>query len=422
MDASGYLDEQHATRSVLVTATTFPSFVPGTDKPPFVFELSRRIAALTGWRMLVSTPHAKGAATHETRDGLVIHRYRYGFTALCDGGIMPNLARNKLLYFQVPFLLLFSFIDLVRLVRRHRIGTIHAHWLIPQGFLAVLYKRLFRATSLRIVCTTHGGDVFGLRSLNFLKRWTIRHLDELTAVTTAAIPELESLRRGRGPEIRIVPMGVDTALFNPDRRDPDIMQRAGRDGPMLLFVGRLVEKKGLRYLIEAMPAIAARFPGATLFVAGDGPIAPELKTQADGLGLGDAVIFLGSVPNGDLPSYFATADVFIVPSVVAADGDREGLPVTLMEAMASGCAIVASDLAGMDDLVADGETGFVVHQHSAIEIAAKILEILSSPGELDRIKENARTRARDQIDWNIIAARYASILEDQSVTVVGNMA
>jgi len=156
-------------KNILVFTSTFPTFIEGDATPPFVYELSKRLAQKEGFHIVVLTPFRKGSKVFEERDGLRIYRFKYGFTSLCEGGILPNLKKNKFLFFQVPFFLFFAFVNLAKIVKKEKIDIIHAHWIIPQGFISVLYKKLFRKKELKIICTSHGSDLFGLQN-PFMKK------------------------------------------------------------------------------------------------------------------------------------------------------------------------------------------------------------------------------------------------------------
>lgn len=398
---------------ILVTTTTFPAFVPGHVTPPFVYDLSRFVAQTEAAPMIVLAPFIDGAAAEEERDGLLVHRFKYGFTSLCDGAILPNLRKNKLLYFQIPFFLVAAAVAALRDIRRHDISVIHAHWILPQGLLAVLCRALLRR-DLRIVCTSHGGDLFGLRRLGWLKRWVLRRADAVTMVSTALTRELDRLAAHSVRAVHVIPMGVDTTLFAPERADPAIRDRYGIRGPFILFVGRLAEKKGVGYLLAALPEVLAAHPDAKALIVGDGPMEAELRAMATELGIAASVVFTGALPNDVLPTYYASADIFVGPSIVASDGDREGLPVAFMEAMSSGCVVVATDLDGMDDLIDSGRSGFIVPQKDSAAITRRILDVLDNATTLADLKRTAVETTRARFDWRVIARRYGDVLLDRA--------
>jgi len=397
-------------KNTLIFTTTFPTFLERDATPPFVYELSRRLAQKEDFQFIVLTPFRKNTKVFEERDGLKIYRFKYGFTSLCEGAIVPNLKKNKLLYFQVPFFFFFSFLNLAKVVKKEKIDIIHAHWIIPQGFISILYKKFFKKNNIKILCTSHGGDIFGLQNplMKKIKKWTLNNVDTLTVVSNAIKEEAKKLKIRDDLPIEVIPMGVDTNLFNPNQYDSKIKEKFNIKGPFLLFVGRLAEKKGVRYLIEAMPKVAQKYPEAKLLIIGSGPLENELKNQVKDLGLENNVIFTGAMPNKELPKYYATADIFIGPSVVAKGGDREGLPVTYMEAMASGCWVVGTDLPGNKDIIQNDVNGCLVRQKDSQDLNDKILTVLDRQ-KIDRDK--ILNSIIHTFSWDIITDKYYAILE-----------
>jgi glycosyltransferase involved in cell wall biosynthesis len=332
---------------LLVLTSTFPRW-PGDPEPGFVHELAKRLTPL--FEVRVVCPHARGAAVRETLEGVEVVRYRYApsrlETLVNDGGIVNNLKRQPWKWLLVPFFLLGLFWRAWREMHRSRPDVIHAHWLLPQGLVAALLGRLDRRNPPFLV-TSHGADLFALRArpLTALKRFVARRATALTAVSQAMIDELA--RIGVSPhEVSVQPMGVDlTQRFTPAPDPP-------RSREEILFVGRLVEKKGLRYLLAALPAILARHPSASLTVVGFGPEEDERRAQAAALGIAHQVHFLGPLSQAELPPLYRRAAVFVAPFVRAESGDQEGLGLVLVEALGCGCPVVAGDLAAVADLFA----------------------------------------------------------------------
>ncbi len=363
----------------------------------------------------ILAPHSKGAAISEQFDGLNIVRYKYYFNKyqhLGEKAILPNLRKNPFLWLQVPFFLIAQLFAIKKIAKRHNIHLIHAHWIIPQGIIAVLYKLFFNKKA-RIVVTSHGGDIFGLRfwPLTTLKKWTLNNIDHLTVVSSAIKDEVLSLGIKRGLPVDIVPMGVDLSLFSPERYDESIKKKYSINGPFLLFVGRLSEKKGIEYLIKAMPTILLDFPETKLLIIGEGEKEIALKTLSQQLGLKKSIIFVGTIRNKNLPQYYATADIFVGPSVIAKGGDREGLPVTYIEAAASGCILLGTDLEGNKDIIEDSKTGFMIKQRNSKQIADKVKYILSNEANVKNISNTARKIVMHKFDWDLIAKKYSQILE-----------
>lgn len=398
--------------SLIVTASTFPRW-KGDSTPPFVYGLSTRLASKFDIKVLI--PHSKDTELNESMGGIEIVRYRYfleRYEKLCERAILPSLRRNPLLWFQVPFFLITQLFALKKIIKSTGARKIHAHWIIPQGFVAVLYK-LFFDKNISILITTHGGDIFGLRTKPFLllKRWILNHIDSLTVVSKAIHREILDLGIRENLPIEVIPMGVDLEKFNSTRTNPAIRSRYNINGPFLLFVGRLSEKKGVHYLIEAMPEIVKQFPETKLLIIGDGELKSELERLANSLELKDKhIIFTGAIANRQLPEYYATADIFIGPSVVAKGGDREGLPVTYMEAMASGALVIGTDLPGNLDLLIDRENGLIIKQADSKDIISTVKFALSNKESIMEIIERSVATINDKFSWGIIAEKYSRII------------
>lgn len=401
---------------VLVLTSTFPRW-PGDSQPPFVYNLSSRLAKR--FDVTVLAPHGPNCKSREVWDGMQVRRFRYFWPErleqLAYGGILPNLRRNRLLWFLVPFFMVSELITAFSVARTERVDVLHAHWLIPQGLVAVLVGRLTRRP---VLATCHAADLYGLRGRlhDRIKRWTLARCSHITTVSNDLMDEVRELRVNPRIPTAVISMGVDTQVFHPSKADPSLAARCGTSGPLLLFVGRLVEKKGVRYLLEAMPQVLRDFPSATLAVVGDGPLRPELEAMSRSLGLEEHVRFLGPVSNAELPGYYAAADLFVGPSILAEDGDTESFGVVFVEAMAAGCPVVGSDVGGIRDVIVDRKTGLLVREKDPDSIAAAIVELLGNPALREHVREEALPWARGRFDQQVIADKYSEVIERVGAT------
>jgi colanic acid/amylovoran biosynthesis glycosyltransferase len=192
------------------------------------------------------------------------------------------------------------------------------------------------------------------------------------------------------PEQRVAVhhMGIDC-------EDIPYRQRDLGDGSLeLISVCRLVEKKGIAVALRAMAAFAAARPAVDWHysIVGDGPLLPALRALAGEFGLGDRVRFHGALPHGAVKERLARAHVFLLPSVTAADGDVEGVPVALMEAMAAGLIVLSSFHSGIPELVEDRRSGFLAPEKDAAGLAAHLQWVVDNPAAWPAISMAARMR------------------------------
>ncbi len=378
--------------------------------PSFVFELSRRLTE--SFRVIVLAPHCQGAKRRDKWGEVEIRRFVYwtGSQDLFTGAaILPTLRKKPWLWLAVPLFLLSQFVALASIMKAERVQLIHAHWILPQGLLAVLYKLVFHSRA-KLLVTSHGGDIFGLKPLARLKRFVLDRCEGVTVVSNAIREAVVRLGCSR-LRMEVLPMGVDMERFHPKHRDDALRREVAPNGPLVLFVGRLSEKKGLRYLLDAMPRVVQRFPELILLVVGEGEDREALEAHARSLGLsGDRVVFYGGVANDLLPKFYATADVFVGPSVTASGGDAEGFGLVFVEALACACPVIATDLPAIADIVIKGENGLIVEQRNAGAIAEALIDLLEDRSLLDRLKSRARESVVNRYDWRAVGARYGRLL------------
>ncbi|CAN7461323.1 glycosyltransferase [Pseudoxanthomonas sp. LjRoot143] len=400
------LEKNLIKRTVLVLASTYPRWV-GDPEPGFVHELAKRLT--DRFRVVALVPHALGAPTREVMDGVEVYRYRYAperwETLVNGGGIVANLKRGRWRYFLLPGFLLAQTWHAWRLLRRERVDVVHAHWLVPQGLIAALLRNM-PGCHAPFVATSHGADLFALkgRLLGAMKRWVIRRARVVTVVSEAMRTEVRGLV-GDIANPSVQPMGVDLQhRFVPIPSDP-------RTEDELLFVGRLVEKKGLRHLLDALPEVAAQRPNVRLRIAGFGPEEAALRQQVVALGLDKRVVFLGAVPQTELPMLYRRASLFVAPFVEAASGDQEGLGLVLVEAIGCGCPVIAGDVGAVEDVL--GKESFqVVRAEDVEQLSSRIIASLSDPATAVLRAARLRERVIDRFEWTRVAKRYGDLLDE----------
>ena len=280
--------------------------------------------------------------------------------------------------------------NFVRSLARFRPVLLHAHFALDGAAALPLQKQL----RVPLLVTLHGYDATtrdeALRH-TIAGRIFLRRRQELRErarffICVSEHIHQQALERGV-PEskIRTLPIGVDLKLFAPDP-----LRSRSRD-PIVLFVGRLVEKKGCEYLIRAMSQVEGRHPNAKLLIVGDGPLLDALRTQAR-TALRSCT-FLGSQPQNVVRDLMHRASLLAAPSIVASNGDTEGLPITLCEAQAIGLPIVAFQGPGVAEAVVENETALLVRSRDERCLAEAISTLLSEPDLAGRLGAAGRHRA-----------------------------
>ena len=391
-------------QSILVLASTYPRWKNDTE-PRFVHDLCKQLSS--EYRVIALVPHYPGARRKEDMDGVLVQRFRYflpvGERLAYDGGIIQNLKRNRLKLLLVPFFLISQFIQILVLCRKYKIRLIHAHWVIPQGLLALLARPLLPG-KIKVLSTSHGGDLFSLqgRGLQALKRFVFRRSDHVTVVSNAMRDHLEQIGCNSG-NVTVQSMGVDLSTrFVPGNRPA---------GPnRLIYVGRLVEKKGVATLVTAIHLLKNDFPELRLTIVGDGPEKPALEKLVADFGVNAQIDFAGSQPNENVPQYYQSAGIAVVPSIVAADGDQEGLGLVAVEALGCGCVTIVSDLPALRDVVSDGENGLVFRATDATDLSEKIRHLLTNTALFERLGSAGRQSVVNRFDWKQVGSQYLSII------------
>ncbi len=323
---------------VLFVTSSYPRW-HGDSATPFIHHLAQDLRAL-GWDVHVLAPHAPGAARDEILDGVPVHRFRYlwpeSLETICyDGGALVKLRANRWLLLRVPLLVAAQWFALLRRLLGRRVALVHSHWLLPQGLTAGLACAIRRRPH---IATVHGSDVFALQGAvsRGCKRIAIRLADAVTvnsAATRMAVAALAPVDR----ELTLIPMGAAIPEPSIDADAAALRARLRRgDGPLLVFVGRLVAEKGADDLLEAVHLLAAELPDVTATIVGDGPERADLERLALRLGIGERVSFTGWLPPGDVQRRMRAADIFVGPSRPGTDGTTEGQGLVFVEAMLAG--------------------------------------------------------------------------------------
>jgi glycosyltransferase involved in cell wall biosynthesis len=287
---------------------------------------------------------------------------------------------------------------LARQVRARGITHLHAHF----GNVATAVARLAGYfAGVPYSFTAHARDIFHEK---VVPADLARKLADAKSVVTVSDYNLAFLERNYGAAaqtVRRIYNGLDMGRFG--------FAEAGERPPVIVSVGRLIDKKGFEDLIDACGLLRQRGRDFSCLIIGSGPLEEALKARIGRLGLEDAVRMLGSLPQEDVVRQVQAAAAFAAPCVVGPDGDRDGLPTVLLEAMALGTACVSTDVTGIPEILHDGETGLMVGQHDAVALADALERLLDDGALRRRLAQNARRLMEHQFDIHANAARMREV-------------
>lgn len=274
-------------------------------------------------------------------------------------------------------------------VQRAGIEHLHAHFATGSASVARYAAAL---AGIPFSITAHAKDIYATA----VDRARLSELLQAAATTVTVSDANLAFLRDLAPEARIerIYNGVDLERF-PLRAGPPPRSAA----PLLLFVGRLVEKKGLSVLLMALHQSSLAGHSWRLRIVGGGELEPALRQQANALGLERQVDWVGPASQEQLVAeHLAVADLFVLPAIIAADGDRDGLPTTLVEAMACGVPVITTAIPGVDEAAPDPEAGWLVPPHDPAALARSIEQVLADPGECAARVRRARRRVETCFD------------------------
>jgi glycosyltransferase involved in cell wall biosynthesis len=298
-----------------------------------------------------------------------------------------------------------------------------AHTVSGYGFLKALRERGIKKPFIQ---TVHGvladeyvqsfqrGSLSLRAKLANLIMWRLSKIEEesaknATLITTVSKYSSEKMLQFYGVDktkIRVVPNGVDTERFKPSGGCETIKHQIGIDDKLcVLFVGRLIPRKGLPFLIEAAKHIVKEFSQTMFVVVGDGPLKNNLRAHLEKMNLTGNFVFLGDVNEKVLPALYNCADVFVLPSL------QEGQGIALLEAQATAKPVVAFNVGGVREAVLDKETGFLMKPDSRL-LAEAVMKLLASHSLREKMGSSGREFVSGKFSWDVCAQRMLKVYRE----------
>jgi glycosyltransferase involved in cell wall biosynthesis len=289
-----------------------------------------------------------------------------------------------------------------KLIRTEQIDILHSH-----GYKADIYGYLAtRRLRIPIIATRHNQrglrHTLAIRLYEFLDILFLRRFNAVAAVSDLIAEEL--LRAGVAPrKVTVIGNGIDVSRFV--GASPTLSEELNKEQRLLIgTAGRLIPQKGIEYFLMAASEVLKTFPTLLFGIVGEGPHRPALERSMKDLGIERNVVFTG--PRSDMPNIYASFDVFVLPSL------EEGMPMTVLEALASGLPVIATKVGAVEKLVFPNQTGILVQPGEAAGLAAALISLIGNPELRVRLGQNGRSLVQNEYSSSVMSQRYLRLYEE----------
>jgi glycosyltransferase involved in cell wall biosynthesis len=322
---------------------------------------------------------------------------------------LAETAPSRKLLVRAPAVLLKAAV-LARRIEGMRARRVHAHFATHPALAAWFVREL---TGISYGFTAHAHDLYVDRAMLAEK---VRRADLVVTISEFNRRLIERACGGAAAgKVHVVRCGVDLGAFAPAPRRPPAI-------PTFACVASLRPYKGHEVLIEAAALLRREGLDLRLVLVGEGTRRRAIEAHVARAGLSEVVRLRGALPHEEIPAVLAGATALVLPSVTARDGQMEGIPVALMEAMAAGVPVVASRLSGIPELVRDGETGLLVPERDPVALAAALERLVRDPALAARLADAGRRAVREQHDRTRNVARLRALLTGDASSATASSA
>jgi glycosyltransferase involved in cell wall biosynthesis len=394
---------------VVMVATSYPRFA-GDTIGTFMEPIARGVAA-RGHEVHMVIPWHPRLARGPVEHGVRFHPFRYAPSdGLCvfgyAGALKADVSLRLSAYAVAPLALAAGWRKARQVARAVGATMMHGHWVVPGGAIAAA-----ACPSLPLVVSLHGSDAY-LAERSAVAGRVARRVFQRSGWTTACSDDLRTRAIALGAAAdrsETVPYGVDADRFKPNERARERVRSGlgvGADDPLLFTAGRLVRKKGFEYLIDAVARLAASWPSLRLVIGGSGDLGAELRERAARQGVAGQVIFAGVLSQDAVADHLAAADLAVVPSVRDDSGNVDGLPNVVMEALASGTALVTTTAGGIAAVAHDDVNAALVGERDVDGLAQTLDRLLRAPATRARLGVRAREDVMRDHSWARVAETF----------------
>ena len=388
---------------VLFIVTAYPRH-EGDVITPWMGETIGRLKQ-TGIDVEVLAPSYKGSAT-QIVGGVKVHRFRYApaelETLTHDVPAMDRIKKSPLMASLLPGYIAAGSAAAARVAREGNFDVVHAFWPIPHGLFGLAARS---ASKSALVSTFFSSELnwHGASRVIFepMLQRIVKNSDAVTVISTFTGERLREFVPGA--DSLIIPFGAAAGDDFGSSYAP-ITYRSASDPFNLLFVGRLVRRKGVDVLLNAVVNLRDD-PRLHVHVVGEGPERKPLMAESNRLGVDSVVTFEGGVSAERIEEFLKSCDALVLPAIVTETGETEGLGVVLLEAMSYHKLVIASSAGGITDIVIDGETGLLSPPGDAVALARTILAAMDDPSRMQKLAEQGFAHAKSEFGWDTIVSR-----------------
>ncbi len=288
---------------------------------------------------------------------------------------------------------------IAELAARYELDHLHAHFATHATTVASLASMI---TRIPYSFTAHAFDIYKSNVRKDFLRDHIDRSDFVVTVSDANRQYLNEIGNGAGPKVFVVRNGIDLQSFSPADASPG-------EPFTIVAVARLVEKKGLNVLLDACRLLDDRARSFRCLILGCGPLRDQLQARIGQLDLAEQVRLLGSGTQGDVLAQLRRADVFALPCIVNADGNRDALPVAIVEALACGVPVVSTPVGGIPEAVRHSQNGLLVPQRDPAALADAFESLMTDASLYERLRANARPSVVETYDMRETASRLRDL-------------
>ena len=400
-------------RKICILTTSYPLGNMGLNGfPPgkFVHDMAKNLVT-SGFEVHVVTHHSENTKKDELIDGVHVHRFHYFFPfaeTLTRGSGMPEnikKIKNKLL---VPFYFLGLGLFSWRIIKKYNIDFINAHWVVPTGFIAVWLKKI---TKKKLIITMYGAELFPvlqgkMKFLHFFIKKALENAEIVAGISHATVKAAKTFTLKN--DFKLIPDGIDVNYYKIGIKNNVILSKYNckSTDKVVFFTGRMVERKGHRFIIEAIELVKNEIPNVKVILGGRGVLWNELIELRSKLNLTNYIEMPGFIDEQDLVPLLQSSDLFVLPSCIDKNGDTEGSATAAFEAMACGTPAIISYVGGNIDAINENEGAYYFENSNSQDLAKKMILLLSDIEVYDKNKKIARDFIVSNYAWDVTISKY----------------